>query len=129
MLVPVLLIGLVLGGSYRSEATRRGLVQGQDEALLMAQSAVEPLLSARPLSAELSPTETARLRTLAKDVVSSGSVQRLRPPDLQGNVVFSDDGSGFHDAIEDEALDAARGHTIARLTHLNSDSVDRGKVK
>jgi diguanylate cyclase (GGDEF)-like protein len=128
-MVPVLLIGLVLGGSYRSEATRRGLVQGQDEALLMAQSAVEPLLSARPLSAGLSPVEAARLRTLASDVVASGSVQRLRLRDLQGNVVFSDDGSGFHDAIEDEALDAAHGHTVARLTHLNSDSVDRGKVK
>jgi diguanylate cyclase (GGDEF)-like protein len=56
-------------------------------------------------------------------------VQRLRLRDLQGNVIFSDDGSGFHDAIEDEALDAAHGHMVVRLTHLNSDSVDRGKVR
>jgi diguanylate cyclase (GGDEF)-like protein len=69
------------------------------------------------------------MRTLATDVVRSGSVQRLRLRDLQGNVIFSDDGSGFHDAIEDEALDAAHGHMVVRLTHLNSDSVDRGKVR
>ena len=129
MLVPVLLIGLVLGGSYRSEATRRGLVQGRDEALLMAQSAVEPLLNGQPLSKGLTSSETTRLRTLATDAVRNGSVQRLRLRDLQGNVIFSDDGSGFHDAIEDEALDAAHGHMVVRLTHLNSDSVDRGKVK
>ena len=129
MLVPVLLIGLVLGGSYRSEATRRGLVQGRDEALLMAQSAIEPLLNGQPLSKGLTSSETTRLRTLATDAVGNGSVQRLRLRDLQGNVIFSDDGSGFHDAIEDEALDAAHGHMVVRLTHLNSDSVDRGKVK
>jgi len=129
MLVPVLLIGLVLGGSYRSEATRRGLVQGRDEAQLMAESAVEPLLNGQPLSKGLTPSETARMRTLATDVVGTGSVQRLRLRDLQGDVIFSDDGSGFHDAIEDEALDAAHGRTMVRLTHLNSDSVDRGKVK
>src|ERR1700690_2953599 len=84
MLVPVLLIGLVLGGSYRSEATRRGLVQGRDEARLMAQSAVEPLLNGQPLSKGLTPTESARLRVLATDVVRNGSVQRLRLRDLQG---------------------------------------------
>jgi diguanylate cyclase (GGDEF)-like protein len=129
MLVPVLLIGLVLGGSYRSEATRRGLVQGRDEAVLMAQSAIEPFLNGQPLSKGLTPTELTRMHRLAADVVRSGSVQRLRLRDLQGNVIFSDDGSGFHDAIEDEALDAAHGHVVVRLTHLNSDSVDRGKVK
>jgi diguanylate cyclase (GGDEF)-like protein len=128
-LVPVLIIGLILGGSYRSEATRRGLVQGRDEAQLMAQSAIEPLLNGQPLSSGLTSTETARLRTLATDVVRSGSVQRLRLRDIQGNVVFSDDGSGFHAAIENEALTAAHGHMVIRLTHLNADSVDRGKVK
>jgi diguanylate cyclase len=129
MFVPVLLIGLVLGGSYRSEATRRGLAQGRDEAVLMAQSAIEPLLGAAPLSNRLPPAELARMRTLTMDVIRSGSVQRLRLRDLQGNVVFSDDGSGFHEAIEDEALTAAHGVAVVRLTHLNADSVDRGKVK
>jgi diguanylate cyclase (GGDEF)-like protein len=129
MLVPVLLIGLILGGSYRSEAARRGLVQGRDEAVLMAQSAVEPLLNGQPLSKGLTPSELTRMQSLATDVVRSGSVQRLRLRDLLGNVIFSDDGSGFHAAIDDEALEAAHGHMVVDITHLNADSVDRGAVK
>ena len=36
MLVPLVLLGLVLASNYRSEADRRGLAQGQAEALLTA---------------------------------------------------------------------------------------------
>ncbi|HEX7460532.1 MAG TPA: diguanylate cyclase, partial [Acidimicrobiales bacterium] len=127
-LVPVLVLGLVLAGSYRSEAARRGLAEGRSEALLMAQTAVEPILDGRPLSNGLTPLETTRLHELATGAVDRGDVQRLRIRDLQGDVVFSDDGSGFHQRPEDEALDAARGITVSRLTRLNSDSVDIGKV-
>ncbi|HEY5108882.1 MAG TPA: bifunctional diguanylate cyclase/phosphodiesterase [Acidimicrobiales bacterium] len=127
-LVPVLVLGLVLAGSYRSEAARRGLAQGRSEALLMAQTAVEPIFDGRPLSDGLNPTETARLHQLASGAVARGDVQRLRIRDLQGAVVFSDDGSGFHQRPEDEAFDAAKGITIARLTRINSDSVDTGKA-
>ena len=95
----------------------------------MAQSAIEPFLNGQPLSKGLTPKELTRMRTLATDVVRSGSVQRLRLRDLAGNVIFSDDGSGFHDSVEDEALDAAHGHMVVRLTHLNADSDDRGKVR
>jgi len=65
---------------------------------------------------------------LVRNVVGSGDVLRLRLRDQAGAVVFSDDGSGFHQAPEDEALDAARGKEIVRLTPFNSDSVDTGKV-
>ena len=127
-LVPVLVLGLVLAGSYRSEAARRGLAEGRSEALLMAQTAVEPILDGRPLGDGLTPLETTRLHELATGAVDRGDVQRLRIRDLRGVVLFSDDGSGFHQHPEDEALDAARGVTVARLTRLNSDSVDTGKV-
>jgi diguanylate cyclase len=49
-LVPVLLLGFILAASYRSEANRRGLAVGRSEALLMAQTAVQPLLNGQPLS-------------------------------------------------------------------------------
>lgn len=129
MLVPVLLIGLVLGVSYRSEATRRGLAQGQSEAVILAESAIEPLLNGQPLAKGLTPLELTRMHALATEMVTNRSIQRLRLRDLRGNVIFSDDGSGFHQAIEDEALDAAHGRTVVLLTHLNSDSVDSGKVR
>jgi len=129
MLVPVLLIGLILGVSYRSEAQRRGLAQGRDEAVLMAESAVEPLLNGKPLSRGLTPLEAMRLHALTSEVTKNGSVQRFRLRDVAGNVIFSSDGSGFHAEIEDEAIDAGRGLTEVHLTHLNADSVDRGAVK
>ena len=124
----VVLLGLILGGSYRSEATRRGLAQGRSEAQLMAHTAVEPLLDGRPLSRGLSPTEQAQFHRLARDAVSGGDVQRLRLRDLAGAVVFSDDGSGFHQRPEDEALDAAHGTVVARLTRINTDSDDSGQA-
>ena len=127
-LVPVLVLGLVLAGTYRTEAARRGLAEGRSEALLMAQTAVQPILDGRPLTEGLSPVETMRLHQLASGAVAHHDVQRLRVRDLAGNVVFSDDGSGFGQRPEDEALDAARGATVARLTRINSDSDDSGKV-
>lgn len=129
MLVPIILIGLVLGVSYRSEATRRGLAQGQSEAVILAESVIEPILSGQPLSKGLTPLERTRMRTLSTEMVKNRSVQRLRLRDLQGNVIFSNDGSGFHQVIEDDALDAAHGETVVQLTHLNSDAVDIGRVR
>ena len=127
-LVPVIILGAILSASYRTEADRRGLAQGGSEALLMAKTAVQPLLNGQPLNRGLSPSETTAMTRLVRNVVGSGDVLRLRLRDQAGAVVFSDDGSGFHQAPEDEALDAARGKEIVRLTPFNSDSVDTGKV-
>ncbi len=133
MLVPVVLLGLVLATSYRREADRRGLAQGRAEALLMAQTAVEPILNGRPLSQGLSPSETADMQRLVRTAVHTGDVSRLRLRDLGGNVVYSDDGSGLHkqtgdDDDQDEALAAAHGVTVARITRLNADSDDTGPL-
>jgi diguanylate cyclase (GGDEF)-like protein len=127
-LVPVILLGVILSVSYRGEADRRGLAQGGHEALLMAQTAVQPQLGGRPLAEGLTPAETVDMHRLAANAVGSGDVLRLRLRDLAGNVVFSDDGSGFHERPEDEALDASRGSEVVRLTRFNSDSVDTGSV-
>ncbi len=121
-------MGLVLAANYRSEAQRRGLAEGRSEATLMAQTAVEPLLDGRPLSAGLDTAEQLDLRQMTHAAVASGNVRRFRLRDLEGQVVFSDDGSGFHQRPEDEALDAAAGRSVVRLTDLNSDSVDTGHV-
>lgn len=127
-LIPVLVLGFVLSASYRSEARQRGVAEGKSEALLIAQTAVEPLLDGRPLSQGLSPTESADLSRLVRHAVRGGDVLRLRLRNLSGQVVYSDDGSGFKEAPEDEALDAAQGTIVGRLTHLNSDSDDSGPI-
>jgi len=94
----------------------------------MAKTAVQPLLNGQPLSMGLSPSETDQMNRLVRNVVGTGDVLRLRLRDQAGAVVFSDDGSGFHQRPEDEALDAARGAQVVRLTRFNSDSVDTGRV-
>jgi diguanylate cyclase len=127
-LVPVLLLGLLLAWSYRSEARQRGVAEGRSEALVVAQTALEPRLSNRPLSQGLTPSEKASMQTLVSKAVRQHDILRLRLRDLSGNVVYSDDGSGFKERPEDEALEAAHGEVVAELTRLNADSNDTGKI-
>jgi diguanylate cyclase (GGDEF)-like protein len=126
--VPVLILGVALAASYRTEARQRGIAVGQSEAVLVAHTAVEPILDGRPLSAGLTGEQTVELDRLVARAVRGHDVLRMRLRDLSGRVVFSDDGSGFTDKPEDEALDAAHGKIVERLTRLNSDSNDIGRV-
>lgn len=127
-LLPILVLGVALAGNYRSVARERGIAEGRSEALVVAQTAVEPILTGRPLSGGLSAHEVDDMRRLVAHAVTAQDVLRLRLRDLAGNVVFSDDGSGFKQRPDDEALDAARGSVVARLTRLSSDSNDSGKA-
>ena len=129
-LVPVVLLGLAMGASYRGEARRRGVAEGRSEAQLIAQTAIEPDLHPTPLG-------PGRLRSgqvfddlnrVAHSAVGDHHVLRLRIRDLAGTVVYSDDGSGFSAKPEDEAIDAAHGEIVADLTRLNSDANDSGNV-
>ena len=125
-LVPVLLLGVALAASYRSEARQRGIAVGRSEAALVAHSAIEPLLDGRPLSAGLNPIQTQALARLVNRDVRAREILRMRLRDLAGHVVFSDDGSGFKQRPEDEAIAAAHGHVVELLTRLNVDSNDSG---
>jgi diguanylate cyclase (GGDEF)-like protein len=126
-LVPVVVLGVILAITFQGDANARGLAQGRSEAMLIAQTAVEPQLDSRPLSAGLTPAEHRALARLTRRAVQQHHILRLRLRDLAGRVVFSDDGSGFGEKPEDEALDAADGETIVRLTHLNADTNDHGR--
>jgi diguanylate cyclase (GGDEF)-like protein len=124
---PVLILGVVLAITFRNDANRRGLAEGRSEAALIAQTAVEPELSGRPLSAGLSTVENVEMKRLVLRAVGGHDVLRLRLRGLDGSVVFSDDGSGLGaNGDDDEALDAAHGEVVAHLTHLNSDGDDTG---
>ncbi len=132
MLVGVLLLGLALAYSYRSEANRRGLAEGRSEAVLIAETAVEPRLDGHMLSRGLSHTELVDMNRLVRDAVRSHEVLRLRLRDQAGDVIYSDDGSGLHSTAEsddlDEVNDAVHGGIAAKITHLNSDSNDTGPI-
>jgi diguanylate cyclase (GGDEF)-like protein len=126
-LVPILVLGVVLFGSIRLRTEQSGLAQGRSEAILVARTAVEPLLGSRPLALGVSRTERASLQHLAVHAVGEGDILRFRLQDLAGQVVFSDDGSGFSRVPDDEGLAAAHGKTVTDLTRLNSDSNDVGR--
>ena len=132
MLVGVVLLGLVLAFSYRTEANRRGLAEGRSEAVLIAETAVAPRLDGRMLSLGLSPVEKIDMNRLVRAAVKSHDVLRLRLRDQAGDVIYSDDGSGLNssNAADDLAkvLDATHGTIDARITHLNSDSNDSGPI-
>ena len=120
-LVPVLVLGLVLAASYRSDAAARGLAEGRAQAALFAHIAVEPLLAGADLSRPLTAEEVAGLDQMSRSAVAGGEIVRLRLRDLDGRIVYSSDGSGDVDEVDDEALEAADGEIIAEVTHLDAD--------
>jgi diguanylate cyclase (GGDEF)-like protein len=126
MLAAVLVIGLVLGLSFRGVASQRGLAEGRSEALLMSQTAIGPIFDGRPLSQGLSASEFKDMSRLVKTSIRSKDVLRLRLRDLTGRVVFSNDGTGLHQPANndnrDEIARAAAGSIVARLTTLDADN-------
>ena len=69
-LVPVVVLGFVLAGSYRSEANRRGLDEATSESALIASTAVEPVLFGQDLRLGLSAHEQTQLFQVAQDGVA-----------------------------------------------------------
>src|SRR5580704_11381152 len=106
-LVPVLVLGFVLAGSYRRDANARGLSEGRAEAGLLARTAVAPLLTGRDLRSNLTSAETTALTKMSGAAIASGQIVRLRVRNLDGTVVFATDNVGLHDPADDEALAAA----------------------
>jgi diguanylate cyclase (GGDEF)-like protein len=124
VLIPVVLLGATLALGIRGTATTRGLAEGRSEALLVAQTAVEPQLDGRPLGKGLSTRERTVMKRLSRRAIDDGHLLRLRLRDQHGRVVFASDDSGEDAGPDDEVSDAAEGHAVALLTRLNSDSND-----
>jgi diguanylate cyclase (GGDEF)-like protein len=126
-LIPIAALGFILAADFRSEAQQRGIDQARSEAQLIAQTAIEPLLDGAALSAGLTTADRTSMRRLVRQTVNRNGegALRLRLRDQTGHVVFSDDGTGFDDPVDDEALDAAHGEKVAILTHLNADAAPR----
>jgi diguanylate cyclase len=128
-LVPVLLLGLVLARTFQTETNRSGLAEGRAEAVQVARTAVEPLLSNRLLTHGLSSTEQAGLQRLVNEArgPKEGEFLRLRIRNLNADVVWSSDPDVTQDGgDDDEALAAVkgRGHLVSQLTTLNADDED-----
>src|SRR5437762_1427623 len=77
--VAVLVLGLTLAASYRAEAGRRGLGEGQAQAQIVATAAIQPLLDGTDLRAGL---DEQTKQKLAEIVRGSDGINRLRLRDL-----------------------------------------------
>jgi diguanylate cyclase len=124
-LVPVLLLGAWLLVLNHGDASSRALAEGASEARLVSQTAIAPQLDGHPLDRPMTASERDGLSRTVDLALHTGHVFRLRVRDLSGRVVFSVDGAG-QGSIDDEALEAAGGETVAHLTWLNSDAGDVG---
>ncbi|MGN6610732.1 MAG: putative bifunctional diguanylate cyclase/phosphodiesterase, partial [Angustibacter sp.] len=125
-LVVVVAMGLALSRSFSAGSQQRGLAEGRAQVELMATASIEPVLDGLPVDDDIDLDTLTSLRAVTARLEASGRVLRLRVHAPDGRVVFSDDGSGFRGPVDDEALDAARGESVLRLTQLNADRNDSG---
>jgi diguanylate cyclase (GGDEF)-like protein len=133
-LIPVLILGLVLASGYRRSATARGLSEARAQATLLAQTAVSPLLADRPLHGQVTGLTAEALQRMSEEAVASRELVRMQLRDLQGNVVFATDKAAVGETadadgegpVDDEALEAAHGEAVSKLTHLNADEQSDG---
>jgi diguanylate cyclase len=142
ILIPVILLGVGLSWGIRSTADSRGLAEASSEALLIADTAVAPVLDKRrldkhPLSEGLSHREYQAMEKLASKAVGAKVVLKLRLRDETGSVVFPHDSAGAapkeapesaEEGEGDEVTAAASGQVIKHLTHVNTDTGDIGPV-
>jgi diguanylate cyclase (GGDEF)-like protein len=122
--VPILGLGALLLGLLHAQGDAHGVAEGRTKADLIARTSIAPLLRGADLRGGLSANERHALERSVDSAVRAGEVLRLRVRDLNGRVVFSDDTSGG--GPDDEALEAAAGHTVSTLTWLNTDRNDHG---
>ena len=106
------------------QGDQHGLSEGRAKAELLARTSIAPLLSGHDLRSGLTATERAALQRSVSMAVKDDQVLRLRLRDLDGHVVFADDGSTS--PADDEALDAAEGRTVVNLSRLNADAAAKG---
>ncbi len=127
-LVAVIALGVALAEGLQSNAQADGVARARAEAVLLAQATIEPLLDNQSLSHVVSGAQRSELDRFVHEAIASRQILRLRLRNLRGYVVYSDDGSGFAAHPEDEAIEAAKGHVVTRLTRLNGDANDSGAV-
>jgi diguanylate cyclase (GGDEF)-like protein len=122
-LVPVLALGALLAIESRHQAQQRGIAEGRAQAEVIARLLGETQLAGHSLRTPLTDAEKRRLKAFATSEVASGSVTRLRLRAPDQHVVFSSDRTPS-DRTDDEAAEAARGESVASISHLDTDEGD-----
>ncbi len=89
----VVCLGVVLVKGYERTAMERGLAQGRQQAAVIEEMVIAPLLRTAAPGKPLSRTERRSLQRATDLAVFGGSVLYVRLRSFDGHVIFSDDGS------------------------------------
>ena len=126
-LVPILVLGVVITRSVRTDLERQGLDQGDATAEAIAHSAIGPGAErrhARPTASR--PAERTALVRVSQPLLQSGDVLRIRLRDRVGHVAFDPlhISEGVVGEPDDEVVEAIEGERVVLLTRLDADEVD-----
>ena len=128
VLVPILVLGVVTAADYRSAARRRGVAEGRSEAIVVAQTAVEPILNGRPLSLGLTAIERADMRRLVATAVGEQMSSASACVTWPATSCSPTTARGSRTSPRTRPSTPPTARSWRRLTHLNSDSNDTGEV-
>lgn len=120
-LVPVVVLGVLLGASFRADSRERGRISGASMAALIAHSAVEPLLTGADLRGGVPSATDLTLRRLVTKTVADGTVVRMRLRDLDGRILFADDAAGEGTTDGDAHVRAAAGGDVVTLVTVDPE--------
>jgi PAS domain S-box-containing protein len=112
-LLPVCLAGLAFAVSLRDQAHQRALSSAQSVTRLVAETAIDPVLDARPLGASLNAAELAGLRRMAQQTTAEKLILQLRVMNLAGQVVFPSGVGPPRPLAAHDAFEAAHGKPVA----------------
>ncbi len=128
-LVPILVLGVVITRSVRTDLERQGLDQGDATAQAIAHSAIGPVLSGDTLADGVTRAERTALVRVSQPLIQSGDVMRIRLRDRVGHVAFDPlhISEGVVGEPDDEVVEAIEGERVVLLTHLDADAVDGGR--
>jgi diguanylate cyclase (GGDEF)-like protein len=125
-LVPVLGLGVILSARYAHEIDQAAIADGGALAQTIGDAGVEPFLEGHALSEGLNARERYSLMMSTGNLLSEGTVLRLRVRDTSGRVVFdaANPTAAPGDEVDHEVLEVLAGETVVELTTVGGDAID-----
>jgi len=120
-LIPLVVLGLVLGNNLTNHARERAMASAMSAAEVVARLGVQPYLSPTDLEAGLSPDRMKALdRALRSGLLNGTDVVRIKVWSSDSRVVYSDDPAliGRTFPASHELEDALKGESVSEVSDL-----------